>query len=97
MKEEERKLLATFESSLRLLMHKHDELKSKCADLEKQLEDQSKELDLARKDFKRLEANYTNLRLAQTINLNGNDVKETKLRLSKLVREVDKCIALLNE
>ena len=29
--------------------------------------------------------------------LNGSDVKETKLRLSKLVREVDKCIALLNE
>ena len=27
----------------------------------------------------------------------GSDVKETKLRLSKLVREVDKCIALLNE
>ena len=27
----------------------------------------------------------------------SSDVKETKLRLSKLVREVDKCIALLNE
>ena len=34
---------------------------------------------------------------ATTISLNGSDVKETKLRLSKLVREVDKCIALLNE
>ncbi|MCI8952831.1 MAG: hypothetical protein HFJ76_06200 [Bacteroides thetaiotaomicron] len=34
---------------------------------------------------------------ATAISLNGSDVKETKLRLSKLVREVDKCIALLNE
>ena len=41
--------------------------------------------------------NYTNLKTATTISLNGSDVKETKLRLSKLVREVDKCIALLNE
>ena len=38
-----------------------------------------------------------NLKTATAISLNGSDVKETKLRLSKLVREVDKCIALLNE
>ena len=44
-----------------------------------------------------LEVNYTNLKTATAISLNGSDVKETKLRLSKLVREVDKCIALLNE
>ncbi|CCY57057.1 putative uncharacterized protein [Bacteroides eggerthii CAG:109] len=48
-------------------------------------------------DYKELEINYTNLKTATTISLNGSDVKETKLRLSKLVREVDKCIALLNE
>ena len=44
-----------------------------------------------------LKFNYTNLKSATSICLNGCDVKESKLRLSKLVREVDKCIALLNE
>ncbi|GAE85321.1 hypothetical protein JCM10512_3741 [Bacteroides reticulotermitis JCM 10512] len=48
-------------------------------------------------EFKNLETNYTNLKTATAISLNGSDVKETKLRLSKLVREVDKCIALLSE
>ena len=48
-------------------------------------------------EYKELETSYTNLKTATTISLNGSDVKETKLRLSKLVREVDKCIALLNE
>jgi len=47
--------------------------------------------------YDELEVNYTNLKTATAISLNGSDVKETKLRLSKLVREVDKCIALLNE
>ena len=47
--------------------------------------------------YEALEDDYTNLKTAMTISLNGSDVKETKLRLSKLVREVDKCIALLNE
>ena len=47
--------------------------------------------------YDELEVSYTNLKTATAITLNGSDVKETKLRLSKLVREVDKCIALLNE
>ena len=29
--------------------------------------------------------------------MNDKDIKETKQRLSGLVREIDKCIALLNE
>ena len=56
------------------------------------------ELDkLQQQEIEKLETSYTNLKTATTISLNGSDVKETKLRLSKLVREVDKCIALLNE
>ncbi|NDV56940.1 hypothetical protein [Bacteroides sp. 519] len=97
MKAEEKKLLADFESSLRQLMRQHDELKRKYADLEKLLEQQKEETNLVRKDLKRLETDYTNLKIAQAISINGGDVKDARMRLSKLVREVDKCIALLNE
>ena len=38
---------------------------------------------------------YTNLKMARTISIHDNDIKDTKQRLSKLVREVDRCIALL--
>ena len=85
MTDEEKKLLSTFEARLRHLIYLHDELKRENAELKQLLE------------AKELENNYTNLKTATTISLNGSDVKETKLRLSKLVREVDKCIALLNE
>ena len=85
MTDEEKKLLSTFEARLRHLIYLHDELKRENAELK------------VRADYKGLENNYTNLKTATTISLNGSDVKETKLRLSKLVREVDKCIALLNE
>ncbi|KAA6306015.1 hypothetical protein EZS27_042329, partial [termite gut metagenome] len=43
------------------------------------------------------EVKYTNTKIAATMNQSVKDVRETKLRLSKLVREVDRCIALLNE
>lgn len=97
MKEEERKLLSTFEARLRQLMYLHDELKRENTGLKQLLEEQKEENNKIQNDLKRLETEYTNLKTGTTISLNGGDVRETKLRLSKLVREVDKCIALLNE
>ena len=40
---------------------------------------------------------YTNLKTARILSINDNELRDTKQRLAKLVREVDKCIALLNE
>ena len=97
MTEEEKKLLSTIEARLRHLIYLHDELKQENAGLRQLLEEQKEEIAKVKASYLILEANYTNLKTARTISLNGSDVKETKLRLSKLVREVDKCIALLNE
>ena len=43
------------------------------------------------------ETQYTDLKTARTISLYDKDIKDTKQRLASLVREVDRCIALLNE
>ena len=40
---------------------------------------------------------YTDLKTARTLSLYDKDIKDTKQKLSGLVREIDKCIALLNE
>ena len=97
MTEEEKKLLNSFETQLRHLIYLHDELKRENAELRKLLENEKLKNEKVQAQYDELEVNYTNLKTATTISLNGSDVKETKLRLSKLVREVDKCIALLNE
>ena len=97
MTEEEKKLLNSFETQLRHLIYLHDELKRENAELKKLLENEKLKNEKVQAQYDELEVNYTNLKTATTISLNSSDVKETKLRLSKLVREVDKCIALLNE
>ncbi len=97
MTEEEQKLLSTFEARLRHLIYLHDELKRENAELKQLLDAKEEECRKLMADRKQLEQSYTDLKTATTISLNGSDVKETKLRLSRLVREVDKCIALLNE
>ena len=97
MTEEEKKLLNSFETQLRHLIYLHDELKRENAELKKLLDNEKLKNEKVQAQYNELEVSYTNLKTATAISLNGSDVKETKLRLSKLVREVDKCSALLNE
>ena len=78
-------------------MFLYEELKQenvKLKNLLKQKDDEILQLEQSRKE---LEALYTDLKMARTISLYDKDIKDTKQRLSSLVREIDKCIALLNE
>ncbi|HLO57189.1 MAG TPA: hypothetical protein VK179_00455 [Bacteroidales bacterium] len=44
-----------------------------------------------------LNKKYENLRIAKVLSsVPGEDVHDTKLQVNKIVREIDKCIALLN-
>jgi hypothetical protein len=78
-------------------MYLHNEQKHENAEIKQLLEEKEKEVARLRSDYSELEVVYANLKIAKTISLTDSEVKDTKQRLSKLVREVDKCIALLNE
>ena len=95
MTDEEKKLLETFETKLRHLIYLHAEQRKE--KLRHQLERQTTEVNRLMAEKNQLENQYSSLKNAMTISLDGGDVKATKQRLSKLVREVDKCIALLNQ
>ena len=74
-----------------------DELKQENADLKLLLRQKEEEIKLLEQSRKELEDRYTDLKMARTISLYDKDIKDTKQRLSSLVREVDKCIALLSD
>ena len=64
--------------------------------LREQLSTQSVELEKAREQYSLLEKSYSDLKLAKIISIDDEEFGNTQKKLSKLVREVDKCIALLN-
>jgi len=51
------------------------------------------------KDFevKELHSKYENLKLAKQLVSGGDDTHDAKLKVNRIVREIDKCIALLNK
>ena len=97
MTEDDKRLLDKFETSLRHLIYLHDELKKENEALRNQLAGKQTELEQLTDELKNLRLSYSHLKTASTIGrATGNDVQETKKRLSGMVREIDKCIALLN-
>ncbi len=91
------KRLNTFSTRVRQMIIQYQELKNENADLYtmvderdikiKQLEEQ---LELARKS-------YESLKLARMIEVSDADMESAKKRLSKLIRDVNKCLTLLSE
>ena len=97
MTEEDKKLVNSFEGKLRHFMFLYDELKRENADLKHLISEKDEEIKQLQLSRKELEEQYADLKTARTLSLYDKDIKDTKQRLTSLVREVDKCIALLNE
>jgi len=49
------------------------------------------------KEIDNIKTKFSTLKIAKTVSGTDNDIHETKFRVNKIVREIDKCIALLNK
>ena len=96
MTKEEEKALHTFATRIRQLILAYQELKKENAELWSLMAQKENELEAMKAEVNLHKQNYANLKLAKMIEVNDSELKDAKQRLAKLVRDVDKCIALLN-
>ena len=100
MTEDHKRLLAVFEVRVRDLMALCDQQKRRIDELTAALslkDEEEGKLQQAIKTIEELNAKCDNMLTARVVSVNEGEMKSARMRLSKLVREVDKCIALLNE
>lgn len=97
MTEDQKKQLGIFETRLHRLLYLCDELKKKNTELSNALDIQLKKNETLNVELDNLKKDYANLKTATVISLRSQDIKDSKKRLSNIVREIDKCIALMNE
>ncbi|MDI9604136.1 MAG: hypothetical protein QM305_02215 [Bacteroidota bacterium] len=95
MAEEHDKLLVDLEVRVKQVMFLCDSLKDENDRLKSEIQSKQKQVDAAVSDLRRLKAKYDGLKTARTITAASVDVEVARDKLSKLVREVDKCINLL--
>ena len=90
-------LIAAFELKLRKLMSEYQSLQEQNAELKAELERKHTDLMHAHQDILELRKNFDHLRIARNLGISQEDRNESKQRINKMVREIDKCLALLDE
>ena len=88
--------MKSFEAKVRQVIAQMRVLQQENADLYGELESKDEELSRLRAELAQSKDDYNNLKLAKMIEISDADIKESKLRISHLVREVNKCISILS-
>ncbi|MBO4674354.1 MAG: hypothetical protein J5616_08410 [Bacteroidaceae bacterium] len=96
MTSEDRQSVKQFEAKVRQLIAQFRVLKRENADLYAELEGKEEEIKTLKADLAQSKNDYNNLKLAKMIEVSDADVKESKMKITRLVREINKCINMLS-
>ena len=91
------KTLATFETRLRQMILRFQELKKENGELYQMLESNEKTMKQLQEQLAQKQSDYDSLKMAKMIEITDGNLDGAKERLSKLIREVNKCIAILSD
>lgn len=88
--------LRNFEALVRQLMRAYEREQATSQALQQELDKNRQELEQKEKENEELRCDYELLKTARMIEVSGEDIKASRARIARLIREVDKCIALLD-
>ena len=97
MTEQDRNAMTSFEEKLRRLVYEHKQLKEHNQELSRTIEEKENTLIELQKHCAALENSYNNLKQAKIISLNQDGIEGAKEKISRLVREIDRCIESLKK
>ncbi|MBR4565786.1 MAG: hypothetical protein IKO17_02430 [Prevotella sp.] len=93
---ESEKALATFQTRVRQLLLRFQELKKENSDLYAMVEKNEQDIKSLQAKIQQGERDYQSLKMAKMIEITDGDLQGAKDRLAKLIRDVNKCIAILS-
>lgn len=91
------KTLNTFTTRIRQLILQFKEVKKENNDLYAMVDARDKEIKSLQAKLTQAQSDYQSLKMAKMIEITDGDMEGAQKRLSKLIRDVNKCITLLSE
>lgn len=91
------KALTVFTTRVRQMILQYDERKKELSELRETLKKSEESIKVLEKKLKQLQNDYNSLKIAKMVEITDGDMEEAQKRLSKLIRDVNKCITLLSE
>lgn len=96
MTEEERLFLVDLKANTTQLFKKYNELENEKLQLENKISSLKQQIEQLNQDKSKLNQKIEQLNLTSSILSGFDENREAKQKINKLIREIDKCIALLN-
>ena len=90
-------VLAAFEGRVRQLILRFQELKKENEELYRMVDKNEADIKALQEKLSRSEQDYNALKMARMVEITDGDLQGAKDRLSKLIREVNKCITILSD
>jgi phage shock protein A len=87
----------SLESKIEKLLDLHHQAKKELTGLKNENSHLNQTLDQHKKTIKDLEEKGKILKLSKSLSTTNENTTELKLKINELIREVDKCISLLNK
>ena len=88
--------LRSFESEVRQLLDGYKQQQQELQALRVLLSSKDEEIGRLQTSIRSYERAYSNLKTARMLEVSDGDIRTAKLRITRLVREVNKCIRLLS-
>ena len=89
--------IATFQTRVRDLLQRLQELKKENADLYAMVEKNEQEIKQLQAKLAQADNDYNALKMAKMMEITDGDLESAKARVAKLIRDVNKCIAILSD
>jgi phage shock protein A len=97
MDHEQESIVDELREKVRMIIHKLDKTSEEKARLKQELEKLNHQIKQQETELETLKNKYSNLKVAKTMLAGNDDVHDARIKVNKIVREIDKCIALLNK
>ncbi len=91
------KTITLFTTRMRQMILRYEETKKENSDLYAMVDERDARIKQLEAQLAQARNDYNSLKLARMIEVTDSDVENARRRISKLIRDVNKCITLLSE
>ena len=88
-------MVLRIETRTRQMLMLHQQLRQEIAQMQQQLGEAEAQIQRLHDENRKLQEDYAHLKIAKYVDMADDDTKQIRSRISKMVRDIDKCIAML--
>ena len=91
------KAISTFETRVRQMILRFQELKKENMELYAMVEKNEQTIKELQEKLTQADNDYQSLKMAKMMEITDGDLESAKARIAKMIRDVNKCIAILSD